>query len=151
MALNLISRLVILRFFSVYGPRQRPDIGYYKFIYALLMDSPITVFGDGTQVRGNTYIDDGVGAIVASLQAPVGATYNVGGDETANVWEILSLLERICQSKANVQMTETRPGDQISTKADTTRFTIATGWRPETSLEQGLTQQYIWQKQMLGK
>src|SRR5207253_2586460 len=63
--------LVVLRYFSVYGPRQRPDMGYHKFIQALIHNDPITVFGDGLQVRGNTYIDDCVDATVAALSARV--------------------------------------------------------------------------------
>ncbi len=63
--------LVLLRYFSVYGPRQRPDMGYYQFIRALLTGGAVTVFGDGMQVRGNTYIDDCVAATIAAVQAPV--------------------------------------------------------------------------------
>ncbi len=78
--------LVVLRYFSVYGPRQRPDMGYNRFIQALLRNEPITVYGDGLQVRGNTYIDDCVAATVAAVEALPGETYNVGGGETASVW-----------------------------------------------------------------
>ncbi len=85
--------LVVLRFFSVYGPRQRPDMAYCKFMESLLRNQPITVCGDGQQVRGNTYVLDCVEAIIAATAAPVGETYNVGGGETASVWDILRRLE----------------------------------------------------------
>jgi nucleoside-diphosphate-sugar epimerase len=76
--------LVVLRYFSVYGPRQRPDMGYHRFIRALLCGEPVTVYGDGMQVRGNTYVGDCVAATVAAAEAPVGETYNVGGGEAAS-------------------------------------------------------------------
>src|SRR5262249_56074640 len=76
--------LVVLRYFSVYGPRQRPDMGYHRFIAALLRDEPITVFGDGNQVRGNTYIDDCVAATIAAAAAFPGETFNLGAGETAS-------------------------------------------------------------------
>jgi nucleoside-diphosphate-sugar epimerase len=92
--------LVVLRYFSVYGPRQRPDMGYHRFISSILRGDPVTVFGDGLQVRGNTYIDDCVAATVAAIGAIPGETYNVGGGETASVWEVLHKLERIIGCKA---------------------------------------------------
>lgn len=140
--------LVTLRFFSVYGPRQRPDMGYNKFINSLLTNTPITLFGDGKQVRGNTYIHDCVAAIEASMQAPVHETFNIGGGEMANVWDILSLLEKISQRKAIIQKSEARAGDQRYTMADTTRLSRATGWAAQTPLEEGLTQQFLWQQRM---
>lgn len=140
--------LVTLRFFSVYGPRQRPDMGYNKFIQALLTQTPITLFGDGKQVRGNTYIHDCVAAIEAAMGAQIHETYNIGGGEMANVWDILSLLEKISQRKAQVHRTAARPGDQRYTLADTTLLTRHTGWLPQTPLEEGLTQQFLWQQRM---
>lgn len=140
--------LVTLRFFSVYGPRQRPDMGYNKFIQALLSNTPITLFGDGKQVRGNTYIHDCVAAIEASMLAPVYETFNIGGGEMANVWDILSVLERISQRKAIVQTAAGRPGDQRYTMADTSRLARHTGWVPQTPLLEGLTQQYLWQQRV---
>lgn len=140
--------LVTLRFFSVYGPRQRPDMGYNKFIQALLTNSPITVFGDGKQVRGNTYIHDCVAAIEAAMLAPAHETFNIGGGEMANVWDILSLLEKISQRKAIVNKASARHGDQRYTMADTTRLTRCTAWAAQTPLEEGLTQQFLWQQRM---
>jgi nucleoside-diphosphate-sugar epimerase len=79
--------IVVLRYFSVYGPRQRPDMGYYKFIDSLLNDRPIAVYGDGQQVRGNTYIDDCIAATIAAAEAKPGEVFNVGGGEAASVWD----------------------------------------------------------------
>jgi nucleoside-diphosphate-sugar epimerase len=141
--------LVVLRYFSVYGPRQRPDMGYHKFIHALLHDEPITVFGDGQQVRGNTFIDDCVSATVLAMQAPVGECYNVGGGECASVWEILGKLENLLGRPARVVQQPARPGDQRHTGADTSRLHRHLGWVPMVSLDDGLSQQVKWQSQQM--
>jgi nucleoside-diphosphate-sugar epimerase len=138
--------LVVLRYFSVYGPRQRPDMGYYRFIRALLSGEPITVYGDGKQIRGNTYIADCVAATIAAAEAPPGETYNVGGGETASVWDILAHLERLTGRRADVRQEPARPGDQRQTCADTTRIRQQLGWEPATSLAEGLTHQWHWQE-----
>jgi nucleoside-diphosphate-sugar epimerase len=141
--------LVVLRYFSVYGPRQRPDMGYHRFIRALLCQEPITVYGDGQQVRGNTYVDDCVAATLLATQAHPGETYNIGGGETATVWEIINKLERLAGSKALIRQEPPRPGDQRSTFADTTRLRTHFSWQPRTSLDDGLTRQWEWQKREL--
>lgn len=138
--------LVVLRYFSIYGPRQRPDMGYYRFIHSLLHGQPVTVCGDGLQIRGNTYIEDCCEATVAALEAPVGEVYNVGGGETANVWEILGKLEAILGCRAIVQREPGRPGDQRFTSADTARLNRHIGWRPRITLEEGLALQVAWQR-----
>ena len=138
--------LIVLRYFSVYGPRQRPDMGYYRFIHAMLRGEPITVYGDGLQARGNTYVDDCVAATVAAVDAPVDETYNVGGGETANVWEILQKLEKILDCCAKVRREPARPGDQRFTFADTSKLTRQLGWRPRVGLDEGLAQQVAWQR-----
>jgi nucleoside-diphosphate-sugar epimerase len=142
--------LVVLRYFSVYGPRQRPDMGYYKFIQALLRGEEITVFGDGLQARGNTYVDDCVAATVAAVQAPVGEAYNVGGGETANVWEILEKLEKLTGAKARVRRDPARPGDQRFTCADTAKLHRHFGWQPRVGLDEGLARQAAWQRSAAG-
>ncbi|HXG11730.1 MAG TPA: NAD-dependent epimerase/dehydratase family protein [Gemmataceae bacterium] len=139
--------LVVLRYFSVYGPRQRPDMGYYKFVRAMLDGQPVTVFGDGMQVRGNTYIDDCVEATVAALNALPGETYNVGGGEAATVWDILRRLERIIGRPADVRREPARAGDQRYTSADTGKLTRHLGWQPRVGLDEGLARQVEWQRQ----
>ncbi len=138
--------LVTLRYFSVYGPRQRPDMGYFRFIEALLKKETITVYGDGHQVRGNTYIDDCVTATIEALRAPVGETYNLGGGETASVWDILAKLEKVIGVKAQVRSAPPRAGDQRSTFADTAKLRRHLNWQAETPLEKGLAAQIEWQK-----
>jgi nucleoside-diphosphate-sugar epimerase len=141
--------VVTLRYFSVYGPRQRPDMGYHRFIQALLQNQPIVVYGDGQQVRGNTYVADCVRATLAAVQAPPGEVYNVGGGEAATVWDILHKLEALADRPAKVYQEPARPGDQRSTFADTTKLRTHLGWEPDTSLEEGLALQWAWQSREL--
>jgi nucleoside-diphosphate-sugar epimerase len=136
----------VLRFFSVYGPRQRPDMAYNIFIRALLTGEPITVFGDGHQVRGNTFVADCVEAVVKSAEGPIGETFNVGGGEMVSVVDVLAKLERIAGKKFTVRSEAARPGDQRHTFADTTKLRRVLGWEPKTTLDEGLSRQYEWQK-----
>jgi UDP-glucuronate 4-epimerase len=138
----------VLRYFSVYGPRQRPDMGYHRFIGALLDNQPITIHGDGQQMRGNTYIDDCIEATVAAVRAPAGEIYNLGGGETASVWDILHRLEAIIGRCADLRREPPRPGDQRSTIADTSKLSRHLGWHAKTTLDVGLAQQVAWQRQL---
>jgi nucleoside-diphosphate-sugar epimerase len=141
--------IVMLRYFSVYGPRQRPDMGYHKFIRAMLRDEPVTVCGDGQQVRGNTYVSDCVRATASAVHAAPGEIYNIGGGEAANVWDILHRLEAISGRSARIQRAPARPGDQRQTLADTTKLTADLGWQAETTLAEGLLRQWTWQEEDL--
>jgi nucleoside-diphosphate-sugar epimerase len=141
---------VALRFFSVYGPRQRPDMGYNIFIKALIEGKPITIFGDGQQVRGNTYVADCVNAIIASADSQVGEIYNVGGGEMVSVIDILGKLERIAGKKFVVEHAAARFGDQRHTFADTSKLRRQLGWEPKMTLDEGLTSQWEWQKAQVG-
>ncbi len=136
--------LVVLRYFSVYGPRQRPDMGYCRFIKALLSGRPVTVYGDGLQVRGNTYVADCVEATALALEATAGETYNVGGGEAVTVWDVLHRLETITGLRPEVRREAARPGDQRYTFADTAKITRHLGWRPRTTLDEGLGRQVAW-------
>jgi nucleoside-diphosphate-sugar epimerase len=138
--------LVVLRYFSVYGPRQRPDMGYNRFIAALLAGQPVTVFGDGQQARGNTFVEDCVEATVLALGATAGEVFNVGGGETASVWEVLAKLEKATGCRAVVRREAGRPGDQRFTGADTTKIERHLGWRPCVGLDEGLARQVAWQR-----
>lgn len=137
--------LVILRYFSVYGPRQRPDMAYHKFIRALILRAPLEICGDGHQVRGNTYVADCVDATVAALEAPIGEIYNVGGGETASVWEVVRHLEALAGRHACCVRVSARPGDQRSTAADTSKLRRHLHWQPRIGLQEGLAAQWQWQ------
>ncbi|MBI1916443.1 MAG: NAD-dependent epimerase/dehydratase family protein [Planctomycetes bacterium] len=141
--------LVVLRYFSVYGPRQRPDMGYHRFIQAALLGRPVDVYGDGQQVRGNTYVADCVAATLAAVNALPGEIYNVGGGETASVWDILHRLEELAGAPIPFRQEPARPGDQRYTLADTGKLRRHLGWEPCTTLQQGLRAQWDWQKSEL--
>jgi len=138
--------VVVLRYFSVYGPRQRPDMGYYRFIRAMLAGEPVVVTGDGLQVRGNTYVTDCVAATMAAVRANPGEVYNVGGGETATVWDILDKLESLAGRPCVVRREPARPGDQRYTFADTARLRGHLGWEPCVTLDEGLRRQWQWQE-----
>jgi nucleoside-diphosphate-sugar epimerase len=140
--------LVTLRYFSVYGPRQRPDMGLFRFMQSLLSDQPVVVYGDGEQFRGHTYVDDCVQANIAALQARVGEVYNVGGHEKATVWEVLRKLENLTGRQVRVRQEPARPGDQRQSLADTTKLRNHVGWEPRISLDEGLARQWQWQRQV---
>jgi nucleoside-diphosphate-sugar epimerase len=138
--------LVVLRYFSVYGPRQRPDMGYHRFVAALLSGQPLTVFGDGLQVRGNTYVADCVEATVAAVQGVPGEIYNVGGGEAVNVWDVIRKLEVLTGKRAEVREEPARAGDQRYTFADTSKLQRHLGWRPRIGMDDGLARQIAWQR-----
>ncbi|HEY8506287.1 MAG TPA: NAD-dependent epimerase/dehydratase family protein, partial [Gemmataceae bacterium] len=138
--------VVVLRYFSVYGPRQRPDMAYHRFIRALLTGEPVVVYGDGQQVRGNTYVGDCVEATVRAAGAAPGEVYNVGGGEAVSVWEVLRKLEAVSGGRFEVVREPARAGDQRHTFADTGRLRAQLGWEPRTPLDEGLRRQWEWQR-----
>jgi nucleoside-diphosphate-sugar epimerase len=141
--------LVALRYFSVYGPRQRPDMAYHRFIQALLLGEPLTVYGDGLQVRGNTFVADCVEATIAAAQALPGEVYNLGGGEMASVGDVIRRLEALSGRKAVIRREAERPGDQRHTFADTTKLRRHDGWSPKVALDDGLARQLAWQESEL--
>lgn len=137
----------ILRYFSVYGPRQRPDMGYYIFIDSILHGRPITVFGDGNQLRGNSYVSDIVRATMLSHQKfQRGAVYNIGGSEEISANQVIGILEEIIGKKAQVEYGPPRPGEQRRALADTTLARERLGFTPQTPLREGLARQVEWQE-----
>jgi nucleoside-diphosphate-sugar epimerase len=141
--------VTILRLFSVYGPRQRPDMGYHIFIRSLLNDEVITVDGDGTDSRSNTYIADCVqGILLAFLQRSqsAGETFNIGGGEEVNVLQVLGMLEELSGQQVRIMHGPPRAGDQRRTVADTGKAQRLLGYQPSTSVLEGLRAQLAWQR-----
>jgi nucleoside-diphosphate-sugar epimerase len=135
---------VTLRYFTVYGPRQRPDMFMARVVEALATGGSFTIFGDGSQSRSFTYVADAVSATVAAMEAgESGAVYNVGGGEVATVRESIELLERIAGRTLDVRYGRREPGDLERTSADTTRIR-ALGWEPRTPLAEGLQGHWQW-------
>ena len=137
--------VVILRYFPVYGPRQRPDMDCHRFIQALLLDQPVVVYGDGRQARSDLYIDDCVRATLAAADGPPGEVYNVGGGEAASAWDVLHKLEALAGRPARVRHEAAAPGRLGHTLPDTTRLRTKLGWEPRTSLDDGLALHWAWQ------
>lgn len=141
---------VTLRYFTVYGPRQRPDMFLQRVVEALLYDRPFELYGDGKQTRGFTYVMDAVAATIAAMEdAPPSAIYNVGGGEEAAVEESIQLLETIAGRSLDIHRHPAADGDVKRTSADTSRILGDLGWRPQVALEHGLSAQWTWAQQAL--
>jgi nucleoside-diphosphate-sugar epimerase len=136
----------VLRYFSVYGPRQRPDMAYHRFVEALLDGRPLTVHGDGRQTRSSTYVGDCVAATVAAVErAEPGEVFNIGGGQVVSVLEVIEILEAVLGVRADVRHTGPRPGDQRRTAANTAKARRLLGYVPEVGPVEGLTAQARWQ------
>lgn len=130
---------VSLRYFTVYGPRQRPDMGIHKFVKAILNSKEITVYGDGEQTRDFTYVDDAVNAILMSAESDVvGDVFNVGGGSTISVNGLLKEIEEITEKKAIIKYIEKQKGDVKDTSADLKKIKAVLRWKPTTSIKNGL-------------
>jgi nucleoside-diphosphate-sugar epimerase len=142
---------VSLRFFSVYGPGQRPDMAFNRFCHSLLHDAALTLYGDGKQVRDFTCVDDVVEVVAASLtcEAAVGQVVNVGGGSPATLLEALEQLERISGKTCPRTFLERQKGDVFSTRADTAKLERIFGWKPRISLAEGLERQWDWMKKFI--
>jgi nucleoside-diphosphate-sugar epimerase len=136
-------RAVALRYFTVYGPRQRPDMAFARIVDALANDREFEVFGDGSQSRSFTYVGDVVDATLRALDAAPGI-YNVGGGEEATLATALELLEGVAGRPLRVRYGPAQTGDMQRTKADTTRIEEELGWRSSTSLRDGLAHHWAW-------
>lgn len=132
-----------VRYFTVYGPGQRPDMAFARFISAALRDEAIELYGDGEQVRDFTYIDDAVEATIraGSVQDPGAAIFNVGGGSTVTVKEVLAEIGQMLGTSLAVRQLPRQPGDVRETAADLTRAQATLGWHPKVPLREGLRAQ----------
>ncbi|HUL72989.1 MAG TPA: NAD-dependent epimerase/dehydratase family protein [Vicinamibacterales bacterium] len=136
---------VSLRYFTVYGPRQRPDMAFHRFIRAALTGQPITIYGDGEQTRDFTFVADAAAATAAAGdRGRPGAVYNIGGGSRVTVNSVLDRLTRITGRPLDVRREDPQKGDMRDTFADTTRAREDLDFRPAHSLEAGLTAEYEW-------
>ena len=148
-AANFGLPFTILRYFSVYGPRQRPDMGYHKLINDLARGDVFTVFGDGEQTRSNTYVGDAVAAALLAMEkrdVALGETFNIGGGEIVTLNRVIGMLEELTGCKAKLERQPARPGDQRHTAANTEKARRLLGYNPATSLAAGLAAQVAWQR-----
>jgi UDP-glucuronate 4-epimerase len=137
---------VALRYFSVYGPRQRPDMAFNRFCRAALAGEPIILFGDGSQTRDFTYVADVVAATRAAALSPAaaGRVYNVGGGSRVSLRETLDVLSAVSGCDLDVRRAEREHGDVADTGADIRRARRDLGFAPRTSLSAGLRAEFEW-------
>jgi nucleoside-diphosphate-sugar epimerase len=134
-----------VRYFTVYGPRQRPDMAFHRFIKAAIKDQPITLYGDGEQTRDFTFVADAVAAtVLAGERGWPGRAYNIGGGSRVSVNHVLEVLERIIGRPLTVHREAAQKGDVRDTYADTTLARADLGFAPLVSLDQGLLAEYQW-------
>jgi nucleoside-diphosphate-sugar epimerase len=136
---------ISLRYFTVYGPRQRPDMAFHRFVRAQLESAELTVFDDGDQTRDFTFVADAVAANLLALErGEPGAAYNVGGGSRVSVNHVLEMLGEITGRPVRVRRAEKQRGDVRDTHASTDRARTELGWQPKTSLRDGLRAEVEW-------
>ncbi|MBP2676299.1 MAG: strE 2 [Deltaproteobacteria bacterium] len=141
--------LAALRFFTVYGPRQRPEMAIRKFTRRILEGKEIELYGDGSSRRDYTFIDDIVSGVLGALNAPPGyRVYNLGESATISLFDLVSLLEKACGRTAARRYTPPQPGDVPITYADITRARAEIGYDPHTPIETGIVRFVEWYKRL---
>jgi nucleoside-diphosphate-sugar epimerase len=139
---------VALRYFTVYGPRQRPDMAFHKFFKSILQDEAIPIYGDGLQTRDFTFISDVIAANLAAANLPevVGEIFNIGGGSRVVLKEVLDTMEEIVGKPIKKNHIEKAMGDARHTAADVSKAQRILGYQPKVSLREGLMQEWEWVK-----
>jgi len=136
---------VSLRYFTVYGPRQRPDMGFHKFLRAALRGEPITLYGDGQQTRDFTFVHDAVSAtIAAATRGGPGRVYNIGGGSRVSINDVFEIIGRVSGRRVQLTIDPAQKGDMRHTYADTSLARAELGFVPSVDLEKGLAAEYAW-------
>jgi UDP-glucose 4-epimerase len=136
---------VSLRYFTVYGARQRPDMAFHRFLHAMLAGRAITLYGDGEQTRDFTFVDDAVTATVAAANhGPPGRVYNIGGGARVSMNDVIGLIAQIVGRAPQVNYEPVQKGDMRDTYADTSLARAELGFQPSVSLAAGLEAEYRW-------
>ena len=136
---------VSLRYFTVYGPRQRPDMAFHRFCKAAILGNEISLYGDGEQSRDFTYIDDVVDAnILASKHGSPGSVYNIGGGEVVTINQMLKELEELVSKPLRIRRCERQAGDARRTSADTSRAREDLSFSPRITVSDGLKKELAW-------
>jgi UDP-glucose 4-epimerase len=139
---------VSLRYFTVYGPRQRPDMAFHKFFKAVIQDEAIPIYGDGEQTRDFTFVKDAVAANLAAATVPeaIGEIFNIGGGSRVVLAEVLNTMETIVGKPIKRNHIEKAMGDARHTAADVSKARQILGYQPQVSLTEGLKQEWEWVK-----
>lgn len=136
---------VLLRYFTVYGPRQRPDMAFSAMLDALARGEPFRLFGDGGAARSFTYVGDAVAATIAAMErGGAGEIYNIGGGDEATMNEAIALAEELSGRTLDVERLDAAAGDVTRTKADVSKAADELLWSPETPLREGMALQWEW-------
>jgi UDP-glucuronate 4-epimerase len=136
---------LVVRYFTIYGPRQRPDMALAKMIACLVEGRPFELHGEGTQSRSFTYVADAVEATILAMErAPAESVLNVGGGEEVSMLEAIEMLAEVSGRQLEVVPASRRRGDAARTAADTSRIRAETGWEPRTRFAEGLAAQWRW-------
>jgi len=139
-------RFIALRFFTVYGPSQRPDLAIHKFTKAMLKGESLTVYGDGSTSRDYTYVDDTVQGILAAMKYNKSdfEIINLGNNYAVSLKELISAIENVTGLKATIKQLPDQPGDVPKTFADISKAKKLLGYNPQTGLQEGLKKFYAW-------
>ncbi len=142
-------RVVCLRFFTVFGPRQRPDLAIHQFTRRILAGEPIRQFGDGSTRRDYTYVDDIVAGVMGSLayQGPLFDVFNLGGSDTTSLADLILMIEEFVGRKAIIERLAEQPGDLPVTCADITKARRYLNYEPRTSVPAGVARFVRWLKE----
>jgi UDP-glucose 4-epimerase len=136
---------VALRYFTVYGPRQRPDMGFHKFLRAAIRREPVSLYGDGEQTRDFTFVLDAVGATMAAATKGVpGRVYNIGGGSRVSMNQVIEMIGRVSGRQLIVNRDEAQKGDMRHTYADTSLARTDLGFAPRVALDEGLAAEFTW-------
>lgn len=137
--------VTVLRFFTVYGPAGRPDMSIFRFIRWIVEGEPLVLYGDGSQSRDFTFVDDVARAVVAAAGSASGySVINIGSDRPADMMRVIRTIESQTGRKAVIERRSAHPADQRATWADITRARRLLGWEPKVSLEEGIKQSVDW-------
>lgn len=140
--------VVLLRYFTVYGSRQRPDMAFHKFIKAIFESKELEIYGDGNQTRDFTNISDVVKANILAMQAPDGEVFNVGGGSGIILKKAVSVIEKLIGKKTRIRYKETQKGDVRDTWADLNKARTVLGYKPEVKFEKGVEEEIEWIKKI---
>jgi UDP-glucuronate 4-epimerase len=149
-------RATSLRFFTVYGPRQRPDLAIHAFTRKMVEGQTVTLFGDGTQARDYTYCDDIVSGVIAAIawteSAPVGVeVFNLGGNDSVSTETMVSEIARALKLTPKIEWAPMQPGDVQRTAADLTKSAAALGYAPKTPFREGIRRFVEWYREVYGR
>ena len=147
---NFNVPVTALRYFTVYGPRQRPDMAFHKFFKAAIVGKAIDIYGDGQQTRDYTFVEDIVAANLAAGEIPaaIGEAFNIGGGSRITLIELLDMMEQVMGHSIKRNNIDNAPGDARHTSADISKAQEILGYTPQVSLLEGLTQEWHWLKDL---